>query len=427
VVHYGFLTRMLKPRFHFITTFFTIMIFYRLVDYINIDMRLYQAFPQEIFFILTSMCMIIIMFKGTVGKKIMVCIFMDSLGYISSFIFLPLSALLSREVINNELLYNRVYAVCDVLTLILYSLILVWVVRNYRNLKGEISIAENLYLLILSFFIRQSITYYGNNLINSESSLTDSLLVTLVAIAGTLLLISSLYYVDRRLKLALAKQKNSFLEKKITIWQEEEKQLACFRHDFKNHMLCLKSLLQDNKVTETMEYLNALTHSEYTVFSSISTGNVYADAVLREKLLLAGNKNIKIDTDLILPPTPLIPALELCIILSNALDNALEACQRITGENLKHVIKASSYVRRFCLFLEITNPVHEDLRNNNGFFQSSKKEKELHGIGLSNVRKAVENCNGTLSLSVSEGIFYFSVMLPLTPERQMPAPPATKN
>ncbi len=418
---------MLKTRFHSLATFLAIIVFYRLVDYINIDMRLYQVFPQEIFFILTSMCMIFILFKGASGKKIMLCIFMDSLGYISSFIFLPIISLLSRQIIANEILYYKIYTICDVFTLILYSLVLEWVVKKYTNLRGEISIAENFYLLTLSFFIRQSITYYGNNLINSESNLADSLLVTLIAIAGTILLLSSLYYVDRRLFLALAKQKNAFLENQISIWQETEKQLSCFRHDFKNHMLCLNSLLQDNKITESTQYLNALTHSEYTVFTRIATGNVYADAVLREKLLLAEKMNIILETDMILPPPPFLPALELCIILSNTLDNALEACQRITGENLKHVIKASSYVRRFCLFLEITNPVHEDLRNNNGFFQSTKKEKELHGIGLSNVRKAVENCNGTLSLSVSEGIFYFSVMLPLTPEKQITEPPATKN
>lgn len=415
IIEFRFLTRMLKPRFQSAITFLGIVAFYVLTDFININRGLYLVFPQELFFLMSSLCRIFILFQGEIGKKVMISIFMDGLGYLSSFIFLPLTIYISGYFLNNTFWYDLLYRLCDVLTLITYGIFLEWMGRNYPNLQGSTSMKENLYLLILSFFARQSVIYYGSIQFDSDKTFISSLSVTVAAFGGIALLMFSFYYVDRKLILALATQKNTFLENQITVWKEEEKQLAGFCHDFKNHLICLKNLLQDGKVNETKKYLNSLTHSGYCTYSDISTGNLYADAILREKLLLAETMNIQLETDLIFPPSEMLPPMDLCIILSNALDNALEACENISLKNQKPVIQAISYIRHYCLFLEITNPLPSPPEKSGEFYKSTKSDSGFHGIGLSNIKKAVDHCHGTLQLSVLEGNFHFSIMLPLTP------------
>ncbi len=346
----------------------------------------------------------------------MLSIFMDGLGYTSSFIFLPLIHYAAGNM-EDRLVSSRFYILCDILTLVFCAIVFEWIVKKYRNLQGDIPPEGNLYLLILSFFIRQSVINYGISRMDSLSySFEAAITITITALAGAALLIFSVYFVDRRLILALAKQQNAFLENQMTAWREEEKNLAGFRHDFKNHMLCLKNLLRSEKNAEAEEYLSSITDSMNVLSSGISTGNVYADAILREKMALAHTGGICLTADFIFPPAEMLSPLVLCIILSNALDNALEACRKLPKEGPERIIQANSYVRHSCLLLEIKNPIPPSLKKEAWLFKTTKKEPQFHGIGLSNIRNAVEHCQGTLELTVTEENFHFCAMLPLREE-----------
>lgn len=404
---------MLKARFSHALTLLGIAVTQVLVSFININLGLYKVFPQELFFLLTTTAMILILFENQTGKKIMIAIFMDGLGYTSNFIFLPLIQYTAKRVAGHLLWYDLLYGLCDGLTILFFALVLEWVARKYRNLKGEISLEGNIYLLLLSCFIKYSVIYYGTRSMASDNSLWTNLLITLAAIAGVILLLFSLYYVDRRLVLALEKQQNLFLKRQMTAWKEEEKQLSSFRHDFKNHMLCIKNLISGGKETEALEYLNSITHSVNSLSPHISTGNVYADAIIREKLVLAQAKGIQLETDLIFPPSEMLSPMDLCIILSNALDNALEACSKLSKEETK-AIQAVSYVRHSCLIIEIKTPLPSPKSDRADIFVSTKEDSRLHGIGLTNIHQAVERCHGTLSLAAQDSIFHFSLMIPLT-------------
>lgn len=404
---------MLSPRFRPLPTFLGLTVFHALVNFVNINCGLYRIFPQNVFFLLTSTGMIFLFYLGKSQKKIMISIFMDGLGYTSSFVFLPLIHYTAGSM-KDYLLSHHIYGLCDILSFVFNAMILEWIVKKYRNLQGDISLEGNLYLLILSFFIRQSVIYYGTSRMDSINySIGSAMTITMSALAGTALFIFSVYYVDRRLVLALAKQQNEFLENQMAAWREEEKQLAGFRHDLKNHMLCVRNLLQSEKNVEAQEYLSSITHTIPFLSPGISTGNVYADAILKEKLALAQAAGICLNTDFIFPPADMLSPMDLCIILSNGLDNALEACRKIPDGGPGRKIQANSYVRHSCLLLEITNPIPPSRKQEARLFKTTKKDPQFHGIGLSNIREAVERCHGTLELTVTEEYFHFCAMLPL--------------
>ena len=406
---------MLKCRFHKLLTFIGVVFFSIASNFININCRLALIFPQELFYFITSLLMIWVLFQASTGKKVMLAIFTDGLGYTCNFVFLPLIQFLSKNIIDNSSAYDMAYKLCDTLSSLLYAAILEWVGRKCRNLHGEITMPENLFLLILCFFTRQTVIYYGWNQIQYNNTLLSNMLATAVATGGVSLITFSSYYADRKLSLHLANEKNSILEKRIAAWKEEEKQLSGFRHDFKNHMLCLRNLLSMNKNEEAFNYLDCITGTFNTFYPDYSSGNAYADAIIREKLALARAWEIRLDTDFIFPSSDLINPYDLCIILSNALDNALEACQKLTDRNDPPRITAVSCVQRSFLMIEITNPVPHTASPGISPFLSSKEDPHLHGIGLSNIRDAVERCNGTMDISISEELFHFCVMIQLFP------------
>jgi hypothetical protein len=406
---------MMKCRYPNFLTFIGVVAFFKASSLININCGLYLVFPQELFYFLTTLVMFWVLFQASAGKKVMIAIFTDGLGYTCNFVFLPLIQYISKNIIDHSAFYDLAYRLCDILTFLLYSAIFEWVGRKCRNLHGEITMTENLFLLILCFFTRQTVIYYGCNQFQHNNTLISNIVATAVATGGVSLITFSSYYADRKLSLLLANEKNELLEKRIAAWQGEEKQLAGFRHDYKNHMLCLRNLLSMNKSKEALKYLDCITGTVDSLYPEYSSGNAYADAIIREKLALARAREIRLDTDFLFPSSDLINPFDLCIILSNALDNALEACQKLIGRTDSPLITAVSSVQRSFLLIEITNPVPHTQNQNTSPFRSSKEEPHLHGIGLSNIRDAVDRCHGTLDLSISEELFHFCVMIPLFP------------
>lgn len=345
----------------------------------------------------------------------MIAIFTDGLGYTSSFVFLPLIQYFSRQFLDHSMLHDLIYKLCDVFTILLYSLLLEWVGKKHHNLQGDGTMEENIFLLVLCFFIKQTVIYYGNSQIKSSHALSSNIMASAVAIFGIALILYSFSYADKKLGLLIEKQNNSLLKHQLAAWQQEEKQLSGFRHDFKNHMLCLKNLLVMKKNEEAINYLDCITDTVHSFYPDVSSGNVYADAIIKEKVALAKAWNIKLEADFIFPSSEFIPYIDLCIILSNALENALEACQKRSGKATPPTVLASSCIKRSCLFITIENPSPYGKIITGGFPRSTKADPHLHGLGLFNIRNAVSRCHGIMDMTVSSDIVQVTVMLPLYP------------
>ena len=112
-------------------------------------------------------------------------------------------------------------------------------------------------------------------------------------------------------------------------------------------------------------------------------------------------------------PTIGISNADICIIFSNALDNAIEACAKRGGG----VINIKSDFRQGLFFLEISNPVPDDMKIKDvKRLSTSKGEKKLHGFGMLNIHKTAKKYNGNSSASAENGIFCLNVELQLNNE-----------
>ncbi len=193
------------------------------------------------------------------------------------------------------------------------------------------------------------------------------------------------------------------------------------KHDMKNHMAVLQNLLRKKGADEEEEirqYFEGMRQSVEQIDSRVHTGNAVSDAVVGSKFRYAAKKvkGIRLDASrFMLTDAVTIKAYDMGVILNNGLDNAIEACVRMREKqpDAKAHITIRSFKAKNMYFIEIENSFdgvalfHKD----SGLPISTKKDKEVHGIGLKNIRKCAVKYGGDLDCIVKGNKFTLSVMV----------------
>lgn len=193
------------------------------------------------------------------------------------------------------------------------------------------------------------------------------------------------------------------------------------KHDMKNHMVVLQNLIQkrySGEDEEIRQYFAGMYQSVEQLDSRVYTGNAVSDAVVGSKFRYAAKKvkDIRLDArDFMLSDAVTIKAYDMGIILINGLDNAIEACMRMREKQTdsEAYITIRSFKAKNMYFIEIENSFdgavlfHKD----SGLPISTKEDKEVHGIGLKNIRKCAVKYGGDMDCIVKGNRFTLSVMV----------------
>lgn len=187
-------------------------------------------------------------------------------------------------------------------------------------------------------------------------------------------------------------------------------QVRGWRHDYRNHIQTLKAYMSVNEYDKVTSYLNHLDEDLTTVDTIIKTGNIIIDAILNSKISLANAKNIDVNVKANVPTNLNISEIDLCIIIGNLFDNALEACEKIDANNAKF-IRVFIGIKNTQLYIYIANTAPKGkLTKINGRFNSNKHS--YHGFGLMRIDKTVEKYKGYLKRSSEDGAFTTEILLP---------------
>ena len=133
------------------------------------------------------------------------------------------------------------------------------------------------------------------------------------------------------------------------------------------------------------------------------------DAILNSKLSLAEKRDIPVNCRAILPQELSIEDVDLCVMLGNLLDNALEACEKIPRE--QRFLRIYMVVNKAQLYISIQNSAKEELDFNERNYISTKRGN--HGLGMKRVKALADKYEGYLTLANEPGIFAAEVTLPL--------------
>lgn len=180
-----------------------------------------------------------------------------------------------------------------------------------------------------------------------------------------------------------------------------------FRHDLKNMHIALEQLLKEGKCQEALGQLHLQDEAIRHTAAQFDTGNSFADALLSHKQARAERADTQLRFQGALSPNTPEPT-DLCVILGNTLDNALEACEKLDG---KKVISVSAMCRSGFLFLTIQNPAPGPVAVRGGTVATTKENKTLHGFGLYSLNAVVRKYDGTLRLSSEQDRFTAEIEL----------------
>jgi sensor histidine kinase YesM len=194
---------------------------------------------------------------------------------------------------------------------------------------------------------------------------------------------------------------------KIENNQEKVKQLY---HDMKNHMICISNL---NNPKELEKYIKNINIELRGMDNSFNTGNRIIDIIMSEKKAICIEKDIKFESFLDFSKLDFIDMTDMCIIFSNALDNAIQACDRISDLSiLKYISIKVTYVNSFCI-INIENSKVNDIVKKNTAIITDKKDKFMHGIGIKNIKNTVKKYDGEVSINFIDNKFTLTMMIPI--------------
>lgn len=184
-----------------------------------------------------------------------------------------------------------------------------------------------------------------------------------------------------------------------------------FRHDIKNHVLLMNMLAEQGNYDELKAYLKEMSgvidESSYVRISGISA----VDAILNEKLYEAQAQNITTNYDVVNLDKNSINPIDLCIILSNALDNAIEANEKIENIDSRY-IKLKIHGNETFSVISVANPtVSENGKIDIGSVTTTKSDRENHGFGLKSIETAAKKYKGEILCKTEDGVFTIVIRL----------------
>ncbi|MCM1159175.1 MAG: ATP-binding protein [Bacteroidales bacterium] len=174
-------------------------------------------------------------------------------------------------------------------------------------------------------------------------------------------------------------------------YREQQQDIVKFRHDWKNHMLLLQEMLERGEYEKAEGYFNDLTASTAKSVHKIATGNELVDMILSTKMNALEENEITLQCKGALSEFNFMKSVDSCILLSNLLDNAIEANKKVRGS---HYISLTAKKTEQLFYLEIKNPMTGELKQENHRIITTKEERDNHGIGLQNVYDIIKKYKG---------------------------------
>ena len=210
---------------------------------------------------------------------------------------------------------------------------------------------------------------------------------------------------DRLVKKRVASFENEILQKYYAEVESMYTKMRGWRHDYRHHIQAMKVHAAKGELASIVSYLDMLDENLTNVETVVKTGNRMADAILNSKLSLAAEREITVRTDTNIPVALSMSELDLCIVIGNLMDNAMEACMELPAE--KRLIRLYMEMKGHYLYISLTNTAGGKKKQS---FKTTKGSG--HGLGLSRVDAIVKKYGGYVTRASEDEAFSTEVLLP---------------
>jgi len=292
---------------------------------------------------------------------------------------------------------------------ILFLMIVIYVVKKDDIGAGKIFRIASVTAIIEMF---ATVTISGMELSYIP---TDTIYMWLIFSVVLLMNVLFLYIIyQRKTEQELVKLKEEqarLLEKDYNTLNRAYEINAKLFHDFHNHIGALQQMLSNEKYAEATDYLNALQEPIKGMAATVWTGDDAVDYLINSKLAIASECGIAFHAEIEFPHNTNIQGVDLCAILGNLIDNALDATKKNEKEQDRTI---SLTIRRIhqMIVIKVENPYTVPIeQKETGELQTTKQQNGLHGFGLKSAKTAAEKYDGMVRTTCEDNIFRAVVTL----------------
>lgn len=289
---------------------------------------------------------------------------------------------------------------------------LIGLLKNNKTLVGEFNAKWiPIFVLPVATLLNCCLIYRSMYILEQDSFLKNLSLICLILLIVSNMLIFMFVnnireHYENKNKLLIAEELVKQQEKQYNILLDNNERIIKMRHDYKNFIIGVLSEIEEGNYSQVKIRLD----KELTVLNDVSIhsvcGNSVVDTVINYKMLEAENKNIKLNFKYSKLKYLDISGVDLSIILGNAIDNAIEATEKLENE-LDKIVEVGVFYKGKQVLITVENKVRENIDTE--ILRSSKGEH--HGYGIINMKAIVEKYNGTIDFSCENGVFSVFVIL----------------
>ena len=261
----------------------------------------------------------------------------------------------------------------------------------------------------LQFILREA----GNTFTQPVYQLRMGILLLLLGFSDLIVAILTDNTLSAKLQREELKRMEDILQKQRDTYLSQTAASSAIRqkyHDMKNYLLALRAE-QESQPAQT-RLVGELEQIMRPLESTLNTGNEFLDVVLAEKIRLCQQKEIELVPFVDGQKLDFMDGLDLCVMVGNALDNAIEAVEGLPAQ--RRVIHVKLCPVRDMILFAVQNYYHtQPQKDGSGFYRTSKTDTENHGYGLKGISQAVEKYGGTMTTTADGTSFTLSVLIPI--------------
>jgi len=307
------------------------------------------------------------------------------------------------------------------LTTIAITVILFFVFKKYLTISNNLvtllvidtliifillRLDRKITIIFLSFFILSIGLLLLLSYLHEEISIYFSFLIAMIFLLAE----NNQVFMRKTYEEAATEYQNKILDKQVEEVQNIYLTMRSWRHDYHNHLQKLKAHIMMDQIKETNQYLNELEIDLDNVNQLVESGNINLDAILNSKISLALKSNVEINYKAQVPEKLTVSDIDLCVLIGNLIDNAVEACDKIKVGS-KKFIRIYIGILKKQLYITVSNSTIEIIRKLDEEYITTKRGN--HGHGLKRINNIVNKYDGFINRQNEPGVFVTEVLLSL--------------
>ncbi len=280
--------------------------------------------------------------------------------------------------------------------------------------ENSLMVKTSYWFLLLMMFLSSGMSIFLIFRFQYESNITKFNIASVVCSFGLLYSTFFAFYLYEKLSTqAKIEQKQEMFQQQIKAQSKHldeilitQRKIKKIRHDLANHNISIQKFFEEGDCKSGLEYMKNINEFADVPAGEISTGNAAFDAIINTKKSIAQSKGVDFSTNIQIPEDIFVEPVDICIIFGNALDNCIEACERL--DNGEKWISVSIVYEDDSLICKISNSAQKSI---SGFLKTEKKDVKNHGFGIENIESALSKYKHIFRFRQDEQEFQLSFVI----------------